>query len=208
MKILFAFLFAATLLPAADWQPLFNGENLNGWVMTGPGRFVVEDGAMKTEGGMGLLYYSRKKFGDCTIRVVFKVMPGRGNSGVVIRLPEKPSGPWYGVHHGYEVQIDAGDDEWHATGAIYSLAKVSSQPQKPVGEWNTMEIVLDGPITRSILNGVPVMEFDPSKKVPDRKKWFEPVRGPRPDSGYIGLQNHDDDSTVYFKEVSVRSGVE
>jgi hypothetical protein len=39
--------------------------------------------------------------------------------------------------------------------------------------------------------------------VPERKQWFEPVRGPRPDTGYIGLQNHDQNSTVYFKEVSV-----
>jgi len=204
MKSLCILLFAAALVPAADWTPLFNGKDLDGWVMTGPGRFVIEDGAMKTEGGMGLLYYEREKFGNCAIRVVFKVMPGRGNSGVVVRLPEKPSDPWYGVHNGYEVQIDAAADEWHATGAIHSLAKVTAQPQKPAGEWNTMEIVLDGPVTRSILNGVTVMEFDPSQPVPPRKIWYEPVRGPRPDSGYIGLQNHDPDSTVYFKEVSVR----
>jgi hypothetical protein len=32
---------------------------------------------------------------------------------------------------------------------------------------------------------------------------YEPMRGPRPVYGYIGLQNHDPNSTVYFKEVSV-----
>jgi hypothetical protein len=31
------------------------------------------------------------------------------------------------------------------------------------------------------------------------------VRGPRPASGYIGLQNHDAKSTIYFKEISVTS---
>jgi len=34
--------------------------------------------------------------------------------------------------------------------------------------------------------------------------WFEPVRGPRPDTGYIGLQNHDGRTKTYFKEVSVK----
>jgi hypothetical protein len=34
--------------------------------------------------------------------------------------------------------------------------------------------------------------------------WYEPVRGPRPDVGYIGLQNHDARSVVYFREVSVK----
>ena len=204
MRILITLLLAATLMPAGDWEQLFDGKDLDGWKMVGPGRFVVENGTMKTEGGMGLLYYEREKFGDCTLRVVFKVESDHGNSGVVIRLPEKPGDPWYAVHNGYEVQIDSSGDEWHATGAIYSLAKVSERPQKPRGEWNTMEIVLDGPMTRSILNGVPVMEFDPAKPVPERKQWYEPVRGPRPDSGYIGIQNHDANSTVYFKEVSVK----
>ena len=61
-----------------------------------------------------------------------------------IRLPEPPPDPWYGVHNGYEVQIDARGDEWHCTGAIYSLSKVTKQNQKPAGEWNTMEITFKG----------------------------------------------------------------
>jgi len=204
MKLLLVLLLMAASLPGAEWRQLFNGKDLDGWKMVGPGRFVVEDGMLKTEGGMGLLYYTREKFGNCTIRVVFKTASRRANSGVFIRLPEPPPDPWYAVHNGYEVQIDAAGDDWHATGAIYSMAKVTARPQKPNGEWNTMEIVLDGQKTTSILNGVKVMEFNSSDPVPKRKRWFEPVRGPRPDTGYIGLQNHDAASVVYYKEVSVR----
>ncbi len=204
MKLILSLLIAATMLNAGEWKQLFNGKNLDGWKMVGPGRFVVENGVMKTEGGMGLLYYTREKFGNCRIRVVFKTASDHSNSGVFIRLPEEPPDPWYAVHNGYEVQIEASGDDWHATGSIYSLAKVIARPQKPAGEWNVLEIELDGPITRSYLNGVKVMEFDPSKPVPPRKRWYEPVRGPRPDYGYIGLQNHDARSTVYFKEVSVK----
>jgi hypothetical protein len=32
----------------------------------------------------------------------------------------------------------------------------------------------------------------------------DPEAGPRPKPGYIGLQNHDGNCVVYFKEVSVR----
>ncbi|MCC6588698.1 MAG: DUF1080 domain-containing protein [Bryobacterales bacterium] len=197
------FVAASTLLPA-DWKPLFNGKDTTGWTMVGPGRFVVEDGMLKTEGGMGLLYYEREPFGNCTVRVVFKVVSGHGNSGVFIRLPEKPKDPWYGVHNGYEVQIDAEADEWHATGALYSLAKAKTGFQNPRGEWNVMEIELRGQVTRVTLNGTLVNEFRGDQPVPERKQWFEPVRGPRPDIGYVGLQNHDAGSTVYFREVSVR----
>jgi hypothetical protein len=46
----------AACLAGAERKQLFNGKDLTGWEMVGPGRFVVADGAMKTEGGMGLLY--------------------------------------------------------------------------------------------------------------------------------------------------------
>lgn len=199
------FALAATAFAAAGAEPeqLFNGRDLSGWRMTGPGSFEIENGMLKTVGGMGLLYYEKRKIGNATIRVVFKTTSDRDNSGVVIRMPEAPRDPWYGVHNGYEVQIDGAGDEWHSTGAIYSLSKVTSRRQKAVGEWNTMEIRLKGPVTVISLNGEAVNTFDPSQPVPERKQWFEPVRGPRPDAGFIGLQNHDPRSTVYFKEISV-----
>lgn len=204
-----ASLLAATILLAgafavhAEALRLFNGKDLSGWTMTGPGSFVVEKGQLKTAGGMGLLYYDREAFGNCRIRVVFRTASARDNSGVFIRLPEKPRDPWYGVHNGYEVQIDAGGDEWHATGSLYSLAKTTPGHQKPAGKWNTMEIELRGQTTTVFLNGAKVNEFRGDQPVPERKQWFEPVRGPRPDSGYVGLQNHDGKSTVYFREISV-----
>ena len=194
----------ASLLPAAQWKQLFNGKDLTGWKMTGPGRFVIENGMMKTEGGMGLLYYEGGKFGNTTIRVVFKTTGERDNSGFFIRLPEPPRDPWYGVHNGYEVQIDSGGDDWHSTGALYSLSKVTARNQKPAGQWNVMEIQLQGQVTKVKVNGKLVNTFKGNQPVPERKQWFEPVRGPRPDSGYVGIQNHDERSTVLFKEISVK----
>lgn len=203
-RFLILALVATNLLCAADWKPLFNGKDLSGWEHVGPGTFAIEDGALKTQGGMGLLWYKGEKLGNCTVRVVFKTVSTPGaNSGIYIRMEEQPKDPWYGVHNGYEVQIDAQGDDWHATGAIYSLSKVSKRVQKPAGEWNTMEIVLKGRETVIRLNGEVVNTFREGQEVPERKIWFEPVRGPRPDSGYIGLQNHDPRSVVVYKEISV-----
>ena len=199
-----ALIIAPSLLLAADFRPLFNGKDTTGWKMTGPGRFVVEDGLLKTEGGMGLMFYEKEKLGNCVLKVVYKTATDHANSGVIIRLPEPPPDPWYGVHNGFEVQIDAGGDEWHSTGAIYSLSKVTSRQQKAKGEWNTMEIEIKGKTTKISVNGVLVNTYQDGQPVPERKQWYEPVRGPRADAGYIGLQNHDQSSTVYFKEVSVR----
>ncbi len=189
---------------AASWKPLFNGKDLTGWKMTGPGKFEVENGMLKTVGGMGLLYNELAPIGDGRIRVVFKTSADRDNSGIVIRMPEPPSDPWYGVHNGYEVQIDGAGDDWHSTGAIYSISKVMKRAQKPTGEWNTLEIEQAGARTRVFLNGQLVNDYREGQAVPERKQWFEPVRGLRPNVGYVGLQNHDPRSTIYFREISIK----
>jgi hypothetical protein len=199
-------MFMTTLLSAQSWRPLFDGKAFDGWEHIGPGKFVVENGLLKTEGGMGLLWFTREKFGDCVIRVVYKTEKEESNSGVFVRIADKPSDPWFAVHHGYEVQINDKEDEYHRTGVIYSMVTSKTGASKGPGEWNTMEITLDGPKIYVNLNGTEITRFDPNDpSIPPKKKSFEPDRGPRPESGYIGLQNHSDKDVVWFKEVSVKS---
>jgi len=191
---------------ATAWRPLFDGRSLDGWEHLDPGRFLVEDGMLRTEGGMGLLWYSREKLGDCVLRVVYKTGTPRSNSGVYIRIADRPKDEWYAVHHGYEVQIMDSGPELRRTGSIYTFAKAEAQPAKQ-GEWNILEVTLQGDRVLTSINGVRVAKFDPAGPVPERKDTSphgDPERGPRPRSGYIGLQNHDERSVVYFKEVAVR----
>lgn len=189
-------------------RQLYNGKDFDGWKHIGPGRFVIEDGLLKTEGGMGLLWYQGEKFGDCVVRVVYKTTKESDNSGVYIRIADEPDDPWYAVHHGYEIQIaDAADSPYRTTGAVYSFAKAVGAKQRAPGEWNTLEITLDGDRVRTRLNGQPAADFDPSDPPPklhDRGGMGDPEAGPRPTRGYLGLQNHDDSVTIFFKEVSVR----
>jgi hypothetical protein len=189
---------------ANDWTPLFNGKDLDGWRHVGPGRFVVENGVLRTEGGMGLLWYTREKFGDATLRVVYRAPEpkGAGNAGVFIRIPTEPTEPWMPVNKGYEVQIDENESDFHRTGVLYSFTKAQARPE--LREWNTMEIMLDGDRTRVVVNGAVVTDYREGDAVPEKKKTYEPDRGPRPLSGYIGLQNHDPKDVVLFREISVR----
>src|SRR5204863_9377458 len=117
----FALLLPSTTRAQADrprepgssggWRPLFDGRSLDGWEHVGPGRFVIEDGMLRTEGGMGLLWYAREKLGNCVLRVVYKTASPRANSGGYVRIADRPRDEWYAVHHGYEVQIrDAAPD--------------------------------------------------------------------------------------------------
>ena len=114
------------------------------------------------------------------------------------------------VFYGYEVQIDnkpelSDEDDYHYTGMLYSLTKPLAKPGKPGPEWNTMEITLNGLQTVVVLNGVKVTDFREGDPVPVRKFDFEPYHGPRPEYGYIGVQNHGENDVVFYKEVSVKS---
>jgi 3-keto-disaccharide hydrolase len=193
-----------------EWKQLFNGKDLAGWKHVGPGFMTVEDGLIQTHGGMGLLYWTGGKLGDCTIRVVFKMRDKDDNSGVFIRIPMEPREEWMPVHYGYEIQIlndpeAQGVNDYHSTGMLYSLTKpLVPHAGKPGPEWNTMEITLDGPRTIVVLNGAKVADYKEGDPVPERKSQYEPQRGPRPNDGYIGLQNHSENDVVFFKEVAVK----
>lgn len=186
-----------------NWKPLFNGRDLSGWQHVGPGNFVVEDGMLKTVGGMGLLWYAPAKIGNATIRVIYKMSHPQDDSGVFIRIPAKPSEPWMPVHRGYEVEIGNWPDDYGCSGVLYSLTKALARPEKPAGEWNTLEITLAGPRTITVLNGVKVTDYREGDPVPPQAHDYEPKRGRRPLRGYIGLQNHGDDSSVFFRDVSL-----
>lgn len=209
-SILFLAMLAVVALPAksGEWKQLFDGKDLTGWKQVGPGHFEVENGMLKPISGMGLLYYTGGKIENSVIRVVFKVTKPEDNAGIFIRIPVEPREEWMPVHYGYEVQIYDAGDEHHRTGVLYSLTTAMARASKPAGEWNTMEITLDGPHTVVVLNGQKVTDYTEGQAVPERTKDYEPHRGTRPNAGYFGLQNHPredkSDSGVYFKEVAIK----
>ncbi len=213
--LLSALLLATTAAPApaaaqGGWRQLFNGKDLSGWRHVGPGGMTAETGLIRTHGGMGLLYWTGGKIGNCRLRVVFRMRDENDNSGVFVRIPIEPREEWMPVHYGYEVQIDNHpersneDVEHHVTGTLYSLTRALALPGKPGPEWNTMEITLDGPHTIVYLNGVKVTDYTEGQPVAPRKFDFEPQRGPRPNEGWFGLQNHSNNDVVFFKEVALR----
>ena len=205
-------LFGLFTVPASaqanGWKQLYNGKNLDGWQHVGPGGDKVVSGLIETYGGMGLLWYTGRKFGNEQIRVIYKMRDENDNSGVFIRIPIKPREPWMPVYYGYEVQIDndpkGETKEYHSTGCLYSISKALAYHGKGSGQWNTMVITLEGSRTIVTVNGVKVTDYTNGQPAPPRKFNFEPYRGPRPNEGYIGLQNHSNQDIVFFKEVAVR----
>jgi hypothetical protein len=184
-----------------EFTYLFNGQSIDGWRMAGPGKFVfVEyDKSLQSEGGMGLLWYAKKKYNDFVLKIDWKVNRKNDNSGVFIRFSDPDNDPWIAVNTGYEIQIDdlamPDGNPVHKTGAIYNFAAPSNKrelPQslsKPVGEWNTFDIRATNQKYSVILNG---------------EKLISEFIGNRLTEGYIGIQNHDADSHVSFKNIRIK----
>ena len=172
------------------WLELFDGRSLAGWRMTGPGFFTVSAGALVTHGGMGLLWYERRRFADFELEVDWRIRQPCANSGVFVRFPDAPASPLDAVAAGYEVQIDDCDPDGahQRTGAIYDVAPATRRASRPAGRWNRYRIRVVGQHYTVFLNGARVLDFD----------------GQRGATGYIGLQNHDPGSRVSFRRLRVR----
>lgn len=177
---------APATAPAADAVALFNGKDLTGWKMAGPGKFEVVDGELRSVGGMGLLWHE-KELGDYTLSLEFKVSREQDNAGVFVRFPDPGNDPGVAIREGYEVQIqDSGGN--NRTGAIYNAKNSTELASRPAGEWNRYEITVAGQKITVRLNDKVVNEFTGEKKTP---------------RGFVGLQNHDEKSKVSFRNVKV-----
>jgi hypothetical protein len=170
---------------------LFDGSSLSGWSHAGPGGFDVRNGVLRTHGGMGLLWFSGRSFRDFELRLEWRTSDQTDNSGVFVRFPDPHDDPRVAIEHGYEVQInDNPSRDAQTTGAIYGFHAPSSAESHPSGEWNSFRIRVIGREYAVQLNGVLVNHFVST----DTARGLE---------GYIGLQNHDPESTVEFRAIRV-----
>jgi hypothetical protein len=175
-----------------NFTSIFDGKTLNGWKMAGEGKFVIveSDAALQSEGGMGLLWYTEKKYKNFILKLEWKVSDEGDNSGVFVRFPDPDDNPNIAVRDGYEIQIDdKAADSIHQTGAIYDFAAPNKIVSKPPGQWNTMEIQAIDQSYTVIINGEKVREFT----------------GSRLTEGYVGLQAHDDKSKVLFRNIIIKA---
>jgi len=80
---------------------------------------------LMTQGGMGLLWYCKKKFKDFILMLEWKVTHIEDNSGVFVRFSDPRGDPWNAVNGGYEIQIDdlvlPNKESIFTTGAIYGF---------------------------------------------------------------------------------------
>lgn len=215
---------------AAGWRLLFDGESFAGWRNWGEPAgavegWVIEDGALRMTRDVsfaGLVWNIIKPWGRASVDLIsvetferfelsidWKLSPG-GNSGIFYLVPDDTTSAWEKL--GVEMQVldDArhadGEIETHRNGDLYDLVASSSRPARPVGEWNTARIVVDGAHVEHWLNGVKLLAYERGGP-----EWEELVAGSKfagrdgygtARRGHIVLQDHGD--PVWYRNIKLR----
>jgi hypothetical protein len=177
-------------------EHLFNGKDLTGWRLTDPNAVngwsvqhgllvnnpMQEEGKHKNYGNLR----TDREFEDFNLKVQVRVSKGQ-NSGVYIR----------GI---YEVQVA---DTYgrpldpHNIGAVYSRIKPTESAEKPVGEWQTMDITFVDRHATVILNGKKIIDNQPVLGCTGGALWSDVMR-----PGPIYLQG--DHTGIEYRSLDLR----
>jgi hypothetical protein len=179
-------------LSAEQFEPLFNGRDLSGWVEMGePGGFVVEDGILQLKNPRYFPSWlrSEKEYENFELSLEYR-MPGWSEAGVVIHAP------LYGrlSRSGIKIHLrhNNHDEGSHSVGGIYGVLPPLARSAKEK-EWNRLEIYVNWPRLRVKLNGVLVQNSDMNQEADLR--W-------RLRRGFIGLQ--DIGREIHFRNIQIR----
>lgn len=201
--LLTLFLVCASVVSAQNWEPIFNGKNLNGWKkLNGKAEYKVVDGAIVGVSKMGTpntFLATKKTYGDFILEFDFKVEDGL-NSGVQLRSESKKEYQ-NGRVHGYQFEIDPSDRAW--SGGIYDEARrnwlypltlnPAAKSAFKHNAWNKARIEAVGNTIATWINGVPCANL-----------WDDMTP-----EGFIALQVHaigsadQEGKTVCWKDIRI-----
>jgi outer membrane protein assembly factor BamB len=194
---------------------IFNGKDLSGWVYgnrkdkdgkdvpnkSGEG-YRVEDGVIYSTKEDGGNLYTEKEYANFALRFEFKLTTN-ANNGIGIRAPLEGDSAYVGM----EIQVldDSGPEyknlrpaQYH--GSIYDVFPAKRGSQKPVGEWNTEEIVADGRHVTVTVNGQRIVDANLDEAMDAATLKKHP--GLQNKTGHIGFLGHG--ARVEFRNLRVK----
>lgn len=202
------------------WQKLFDCKSTSGWHTYGKQQagaaWKVDNGALyldaknKTKETGGDLV-TNEEFSNFHLKLEWKISKN-GNSGIIFFVNEDLSKYPASYNTGPEMQVL--DNDGHADGKInkhragdlYDLIASSSEPVKPVGQWNKVEIVANNGKLDFFMNGIKVVSTtmwdDQWKKMVAGSKFKTMPGFSIYKSGKIALQDHGDE--VWYRNIQIK----
>ena len=153
----------------AQWRPLFNGVNMNGWTSMNQGNWTVQNNYLTYTGGGNGWLRSNQEFRNFSLVATWRyTQPGNNDSGLFVRAGAEGN-PWPG--QGYQLNMGPGNNY----GSLGGAQNAPAMPNliKPQGQWNVYQLTVIGDQASLAING--------------QEAWTD-ARGLTRPSGYIGFQ--------------------
>ncbi len=206
------------------WVSLFDGKTTKGWHTYGRttvgNSWKVVDGAIYYDPSYQKEEWEKKysadlvsdgEFENFHLKYDWKISKN-GNSGMIFWVQEDTAKYKQTYHSGPEMQVldneghKDGQIPKHRAGNLYDLVAATEGAVKPVGEWNTAEIISHKGKLEFILNGVSVLTTrydDENWKTMVAGSKFKALPGfAKSAKGHIALQDHGND--VWFKNILIK----
>jgi hypothetical protein len=214
------FTFLQTVNAQKGFKPIFDGKTTTGWHTYGKtsasAGWKVDEGILHfdpeaAKNGEGGDLVTNAEYENFHLKLDWKVAPN-ANSGIIFYVNDNPDKYKNTFETGLEMQVldneghPDGKITKHRAGDLYDLIKSKSEPVKPVGEWNTAEIISKNGKLTFVLNGVIIVETtlwdDNFKALVAGSKFaawpgFGTFR-----KGHIALQDHG--NNVWYRNISIK----
>ncbi|MGH9618759.1 MAG: 3-keto-disaccharide hydrolase [Bryobacteraceae bacterium] len=192
-------LLCVNALAAGSWEPLFNGKNLDGWKAYGHETWKVDNGTILGESSSGKYGYlmTTQNYKNFVVRLKFNCAT-EGNSGLFFHAHITGTNPKWGPDIvGLQAEIDparhsGGIYESGGRGWVAMPTRAGEKAIKPAGQWNSMELSVQGNHIVTHLNGLQIVDYT-----------YEPARFT---DGEIGLQIHTGmhGFRIRFKDIELK----
>ena len=154
---------------ARGFEMLFDGTDLSKWHGDLEG-YTVVNGAIYVSANYGATgnLYTNKEYRNFVYRFEFCFLEEGVNNGVGIRTPENVDAAYDGM---CELQILDHDApvyagwlrDYQVHGSIYGVVPAKRLKHKPLGEWSTEEIIVEGDHIKVTVNGEVITDADVRK---------------------------------------------
>jgi len=198
------------------WRLLFDGKTTTGWrsfqeekVLDG---WKVKNGELIALGkgaDIGGDIISEEQFDNFELYLEWKISEG-GNSGIFYQVVEEGYDAVYYTGPEYQLIDNVGFPEkledWQQAGANYAMHPAQNVELKPVGEYNSTRIIVNGTHVEHWLNGKKIVEFEQWtntwKAAVANSKWKDYPDYALAKKGHLALQDHG--NIIWFRNIKIR----
>ena len=185
---------------------LFNGKDLDYWIGNKQD-YIVEDNLLAVRpknGGHGNLY-TANEYSDFNFRFEFQLTPG-ANNGLGIHAPLKGDAAYVAK----ELQIldntaaiykNLKPYQYH--GSVYGIIAAKRGHLKPVGQWNSEEVIVKGDHIKIILNGVVIVDGNMKEASKNGTADHKDHPGLKRSKGHIAFLGHG--SELQFRNIRIKN---